>query len=265
MGYTRVASHREPLQPRFAGKHLLAMTIDIEGQKRAAATRALEFVHSGMRIGLGSGSTAKHFVALLAERIGAGLDIIAVPTSEATRHDAERLGIPLTSLDETSQLDITIDGADEIAPDLSLIKGGGGALFREKIVACASARMVVIADETKLVPVLGRFPLPIEVAPFGLEVTRRDIEAAAAELGCPGPLQLRRGKNGHVFVTDGGHWILDAALERIIQPKILADRLDAITGVVEHGLFVGIAQTAVIAGSDTLRVIERPSNPAERR
>jgi ribose 5-phosphate isomerase A len=146
-----------------------------------------------------------------------------------------------------------------------LIKGGGGALFREKIVACASARMVVIADETKLVPVLGRFPLPIEVAPFGFEVTRRGIEAAATELGCSGPIRLRCSKNGHVFVTDGGHWILDAALARIIQPKMLADRLDAITGVVEHGLFVGIAQTAVIAGSETLRVIERPPNPAERR
>src|SRR5438876_9615595 len=136
--------------------------MDVEAQKRAAAARALEFVQPGMRLGLGSGSTAKHFVELLGERVHAGLDVIGVPTSEATRADAERLGVPLTTLDETPELDLTVDGADEIATDLSLIKGGGGALLREKIVASASARMVVIADETKWVPVLGRFPLPIE-------------------------------------------------------------------------------------------------------
>src|SRR5919204_5037426 len=146
--------------------------MDIEAQKRAAAARALEFVQPGMRLGLGSGSTARHFVELLGERVRAGLDVIGVPTSETTRSDAERLGIPLTSLDATPQLDLTIDGADEIGPDLSLIKGGGGALLREKIVASASARMIVIADETKWVPTLGRFPLPIEVVPFGLAATR---------------------------------------------------------------------------------------------
>ena len=177
----------------------------------------------------------------------AGLEVVAVPTSEATRSDAERLGVPLTSLDETPALDLTVDGADEIAPDLSLIKGGGGALLREKIVASASARMVVIADETKWVAALGRFLLPIEVVPFGLAATRRAVEAAAAAAGCPGPALLRRGKDGHVFVTDGGHWILDAALERIADPRALADRLDGIAGVVEHGLFIGLAQTAVIA------------------
>jgi ribose 5-phosphate isomerase A len=237
-----------------------SMDLDVEGQKRAAAARALEFVQSGMRLGLGTGSTAKHFVALLGERVRAGLEVIAVPTSEATRNEAEQLGIPLTTLEEISELDLTVDGADEIAPDLTLIKGGGGALLREKIVACASARMIVIADETKWVSVLGRFPLPIEVAPFGLASTRRRIEAAAAELGCPGPALLRRAKDGHVFVTDGGHWILDAAFERIAHPRMLAERLDAITGVVEHGLFVGVAHTAVIADSNGLRVIERPSN-----
>jgi ribose 5-phosphate isomerase A len=135
--------------------------MDVEAQKRAAAARALEFVRPGMRLGLGSGSTAKHFVELLAERVRDGLDVIAVPTSEATRVDAERLGVPLTGLDETPELDLTVDGADEIAEDLSLIKGGGGALLREKIVASASARMVVIADESKWVSALGRFPLPI--------------------------------------------------------------------------------------------------------
>src|SRR5713101_5215909 len=231
--------------------------MDLDAQKRAAAARAVEFVRPGMRLGLGSGSTAKHFVELLAERVRAGLDIIGVPTSEATRSDAERLGVPLTSLDETPELDLTVDGADEIAPDLSLIKGGGGALLREKIVASASARMIVIADETKWVSALGRFPLPIEVVPFGLAATRRSIEAAAAAAGCAGPLQLRRAKDGHAFVTDGGHWILDAAFERIPDPKSLAERLDGIAGVVEHGLFIGLAGAAIIAGSSGVRVVER--------
>src|SRR5579872_2516044 len=142
--------------------------MNADAQKRAAAARAVEFVRPGMRIGLGTGSTARHFVELLGERVRGGLDIVAVPTSQATKADAERCAIPLTTLDETAALDLTVDGADEIAPDLSLIKGGGGALLREKIVAAASGRMIVIADESKWVPVLGAFPLPIEVMPFGL-------------------------------------------------------------------------------------------------
>ena len=137
--------------------------------------------------------------------------------------------MPLTTLDETPELDLTVDGADEIAPDLSLIKGGGGALLREKIVAAASARMVVIADESKWVAALGRFPLPVEVVPFGLAATRRAVEAAAAPAGCPGQALLRRDKDGHAFVTDGGHWILDAALERIADARSLADRLSRIS------------------------------------
>src|SRR5204863_9267884 len=193
------------------------MTADV--WKRNAAAGALDFVRSGMRLGLGTGSTAKHFVDLLAERVRGGLDVVAVPTSEVTRAQAERLGIPLTTLEETPELDLTVDGADEIAPDLSLIKGGGGALLREKIVAAASARMIVIADESKWVSVLGRFPLPVEVEPFGLAATRRAVQAAAAAAGCAGPALLRRAKDGHAFVTDGGHWILDAAFERIADPK----------------------------------------------
>src|SRR5436190_17846359 len=154
-----------------------------EDYKRQAAAAALEFVEPGMRLGLGTGSTAKHFVELLADRVRAGLDVVGVATSEATRTDAERLGLPLTTLDETPELDLTIDGADEIAPDLTLIKGGGGALLREKIVAAASARMVVIADSSKWVATLGRFPLPIEVVPFGLGVTERAIAAALPATG----------------------------------------------------------------------------------
>ena len=232
--------------------------MDIEAQKRQAAALAVEWVRPGMRLGLGTGSTARHFVALLAERVRAGLDVVGVATSEATRVDAERLGVPLTTLDETPELDLTVDGADEIAPDLSLIKGGGGALLREKIVAAASTRMVVVADESKWVATLGRFPLPVEVVPFGLVATRRAVEAAAAAAGCPGPAQLRRDKNGHAFVTDGGHWILDAALNRIDDARMLAERLSSIPGVVEHGLFIGMAQAAILAGPAGIRVVERP-------
>ncbi len=232
--------------------------MNADAQKRAAAARAVEFVRPGMRLGLGTGSTAKHFVELVGERVRAGLDIIAVPTSAATRADAERCGIKLTTLDETPQLDLTIDGADEIAPDFSLIKGGGGALLREKIVAAASTRMIVIADRSKWVATLGRFPLPIEVAPFGLGATQRAIDKAINALQRPGPLTVRPGKDGHAFVTDGGHWIIDAALGRIDDPKALAQALSGIPGVMEHGLFIGLAQTAILAGPDGVTVIERP-------
>jgi len=236
---------------------MLLCGMDVETQKRAAAARALDFVRPRMRLGIGTGSTARHFVDLLGERVRGGLSIVGVPTSEETRRQAESLGIPLTSVDETPELDLTVDGADEIAPDLSLIKGGGGALLREKIVASASAAMVVIADHSKWVSVLGRFPLPIEVVPFGLAATRRAVEAATSAAGAPGQALLRRTKDGHVFVTDGGHWILDAALERIAEPASLAWRLAAIPGVVEHGLFIGLARTAIIAGPDGVRTVDR--------
>src|SRR3984893_501364 len=229
----------------------------MDGLKRQAAARALEQVRDGMRLGLGTGSTAKHFVELLGERVCAGLGVIGVPDSAAARIYAVRCGIPLTTLDDIDRLDLTVDGADEIDPSLNVIKGGGGALLREKIVASASARMIVIADDSKWVSSLGRFPLPVEVVPFGLAATRRAVEAAAAAVGCAGPALLRRAKDGHAFVTDGGHWILDAAFERIADPKSLAERLDGITGVVEHGLFIGLAHAAVLAGSSGVRVVER--------
>ena len=160
--------------------------MDPDVLKRQAAARALEFVQPGMRLGLGTGSTVRHFIELLAERVHAGLNVVGVPTSEVTRADAQRLGVPLTTLEETPELDLTVDGADEIAPDLSLIKGGGGALLHEKIVASASAQMAVIADESKWVQTLGRFPLPIEVVSFGLAATRRAVEKAAVASGCSG-------------------------------------------------------------------------------
>ena len=231
------------------------MTVD--AQKRHAAARALDFVRPGMRLGLGTGSTARHFVELLGEKVRAGLDVVGVATSETTAADARRFGIPLTTLDETPQLDLTIDGADEIGPDLTLIKGGGGALLREKIVASASARMIVIADESKWVPALGRFPLPVEVVPFGFAVTKRAVERAAASAGATGAAVLRRGPDGHVFVTDGGHWIIDAALGRIPDAKALAAGLVTIPGVVDHGLFIGLAKAAILAGPNGVRVIER--------
>jgi ribose 5-phosphate isomerase A len=232
--------------------------MDVEAQKRAAAARAVEFVRPGMRLGLGTGSTAKHFVELLAERVRAGLDVVAVPTSEVTRTLADRFGITLTTLDETPKLDLTVDGADEIAPDLTLTKGGGGALLREKIVAAASETMIVIADASKFVSTLGRFPLPIEIATFGATATLRAVEALANDMGCPAAASIRKGQNGHAFVTDGGHWLIDAPLQRIADPQALAARLSAIPGVMEHGLFIGLARTAIVAGPDRVRLIERP-------
>ena len=229
--------------------------MDSNQQKHAAAARAVEFVRPGMRLGLGTGSTAIHLVDLLGERVRGGLEIVAVPTSEATHQQAVSCGIPLTTLDETPALDLTIDGADEISPDLTLIKGGGGALLREKIVAAASARMIVIADESKCVDVLGRFPLPVEIAPFGAGATRLAVQAVLRAQ--PGMLTLRKSEDGHAFVTDGGHFIVDAALGRIEDPREVARALIAVPGVMEHGLFVGLASTAVIGGPDGVRIVER--------
>jgi ribose 5-phosphate isomerase A len=225
--------------------------------KRQAAAQALEHVRDGMKLGLGTGSTAKHFVDLLGERVAGGLRVIGVPTSEATRAQAEACRIPLTTLDEVDRLDLTIDGADEMDPALNLIKGGGGALLREKIVAAASDRMIVIADDTKWVDVLGRYPLPIEVVPFGLAATQRAMAAAFAQSGVSGQMGLRKGQDGHVFVTDGGHWIIDAHLGRIADAPRLAGLLSPIPGVVEHGLFIGLASTAILAGAQGIRVVER--------
>jgi ribose 5-phosphate isomerase A len=230
---------------------------DVDGLKRAAAARALEYVQPGMRLGLGTGSTAAHFVDLLAAKTAAGLDIVGVPTSEATRSQAERLGIPLATLDEHAALDLTVDGADEIDGELNLIKGGGGALLREKIVASASYEMIVIADEGKFVDRLGRFPLPIEVVDFGLPATSRAVEKAVAAAGCEGVLKLRRKPDGHVFVTDQGHVILDAALGAIADVRSLARHLADVPGVVEHGLFIGLARRAILAGPSGVRVVER--------
>lgn len=226
--------------------------------KRRAAARAVEMVEAGMRLGLGTGTTATHFVDLLAERVHQGLDVICVPSSEATRAQAERLGLRLTTLDETPRLDLTVDGADEIDPELRLIKGGGGALLREKILATASDRMVVIADRSKFVDVLGRFPLPLEVVAFGVISTRMHVEAQAEDAGCYGEIELRRKADGAPFLTDNGNLILDCRFGEIREPELLADALCVIPGVVEHGLFLGLADTAILAGPGGIEVIDAP-------
>ncbi|MEP0945229.1 MAG: ribose-5-phosphate isomerase RpiA [Rhizobiaceae bacterium] len=227
-----------------------------EALKTIAGRAALEFVQDGMRLGIGTGSTAEAFIKVLAPKVADGLNVIGVPTSERTRALCEQLNIPLTTLEQTPQLDLTIDGADEIDPALSLIKGGGGALLREKIVAAASKDMLVIADESKLVDPLGAFPLPIEVNPFGLAATRIMIEHAADRLGLSGPLTLRMAQGDEPFVTDGGHYILDASFGRIVDPHTLSAALNAVPGVVEHGLFTGLAGRAIISNKDGARIVE---------
>ncbi|QLF70729.1 ribose-5-phosphate isomerase RpiA [Peteryoungia desertarenae] len=230
--------------------------MDAREMKIKAAAAALEHVEDGMRLGIGTGSTAEEFVRLLAERVAAGLNVVGVPTSERTARLCVELGVPLKSLDELPDLDLTIDGADEVDGNLRLIKGGGGALLREKIVAAASARMIVIADETKVVETLGRFPLPIEINSFGQVATQRAVEKLASTLGLTGDLVLRVRADESLFMTDGGHLILDASFGRIPDADALASQLNAIPGVVEHGLFINLASLAIIAGPAGARVME---------
>ncbi|MET0347175.1 MAG: ribose-5-phosphate isomerase RpiA [Methyloceanibacter sp.] len=226
--------------------------------KESAARAALDLVKDGMRLGLGTGSTAARFIDGLGARVKAGLNVVCVPTSETTWLQAERLRIPLTTLDETPELDLTVDGADEIDRELRLIKGGGGALLREKIVATASNRMVVIADESKVVPALGAFPLPVEVVRFGLLTTMHAIEAIAAEAGCRGAVTLRPGKGEAPFVTDQGNLVVDCAFGTIPEPEVLAFALKRVPGVVEHGLFLGLADLAIVAGGGGVKALRRP-------
>ena len=224
--------------------------------KVQAARKALEYVQPGMKLGLGTGSTAAKFVDLLGAKVKDGLDVICVPTSEATAAQARALGIKLTTLDEEPILDLTVDGADELDDQLRLIKGGGGALLREKIVAVSSDRLIVIADASKKVATLGAFAVPVEVVRFGLASTTRMIEALASDIGCEGTVTLRKGKDGAPFLTDGGNVILDCAFGALADPESLDDVLRQIPGVVENGLFIGICDTAIVAGPDGVEVIE---------
>jgi ribose 5-phosphate isomerase A len=233
--------------------------------KVAAAERALTYVEPGMRVGLGTGSTAAKFVDALGKKVATGLDVLCVATSEATQMQAEKLGIRMSTLDETPFLDLTVDGADELDGELRLIKGGGGALLREKIVATASGRMIVIADASKKVDLLGAFPLPLEVVPFGLTATRNMITALAADVGCEGDIKVRMLGGGKPFLTDSGNLILDCHFGRIEEPEDLDEALKLIPGVVENGLFIGIADLAVLAGADGVVLLgaENGAEPSE--
>ncbi len=222
----------------------------VEQMKQKAALRALEQVESGMKLGLGTGSTARYFVDGLGAKVADGLEVVCVPTSEATREQALSLDIKLASLDELKRLDLTVDGADELDADLRLIKGGGGALLREKIVAAASELMIVIADDSKKVATLGAFDLPVEVNMFAHGATAAAIADALSETGHQGAINLRG--DDSPFITDGGHYIYDCALRQIEDPEGLAQALLNVPGVVEHGLFLGYATAAILAGNDGL-------------
>ncbi|MEM7302233.1 MAG: ribose-5-phosphate isomerase RpiA [Pseudomonadota bacterium] len=226
--------------------------------KREAAAMALDHVKSGMKLGIGSGSTAEAFCHLLGAKVADGLAIVGVPTSERTAALCRELSVPLSTLEEMPALDLTIDGADELDGDLSLIKGGGGALLREKIVATASEKMFVIADGTKLVDKLGAYPLPIEINKFGSQVTIDAIAAVADKLRLSGALAVRE-RDGAQFVTDGGHLIVDASFGRIETAGQLAIELNQIPGVVEHGLFIGIADKAFIASAGGIQTLDAPN------
>ena len=225
--------------------------------KREAAAKALEFVTSGMKLGLGTGSTAEAFLELLGPRVRGGLEVDCAATSERTAQKARALGIPLGELDALCPLDLTVDGADEADRALNLIKGAGAALLREKIVAASSKAMIVIADETKLVARLGKFPLPVEVIPFGRGSTELRIKDASRALGYEDmTLQLRM-KDGAPVKTDSGNVVYDCAFGAIKDAAALASALSAVPGVVEHGLFIGIATTLLIAHPGEVEVIRR--------
>jgi len=215
--------------------------------KKAAAAQAIEsFLKDGMTIGLGSGTTSRWFVRILGERVAKGLKVIGVPSSKSTGQLAEEVGVQLADLNEVGQLDLTIDGADEIDGKGRMIKGGGANLLWEKIVACASKKMVCIVDESKLVERLGRFPLPVEVIPFAWKSTERHLRGLLKQEGFEAVQIEMRGGLEKPLVTDSGHYLLDCHLGQIADPESLASKLKTIPGVVEHGLFIGIATDAVV-------------------
>jgi ribose 5-phosphate isomerase A len=222
-------------------------TLDLE--KQIAGRAAAELVEPETIVGLGSGSTATWAIRFLGDRVRSGLKIVGIPTSQNTKRLAEQLGIPLATLEQHPQIDIDIDGADEIDPQLNLIKGGGGALLREKIIASASRRFIVVGDSSKQVAHLGKFPLPVEVIPFAESVISKRIAALGATIS-------RRG-GANPFVTDEGHHILDCTFGEIADPAALADQLKSIPGVVEHGLFIGMAELALIGKDGKVTQLRR--------
>ncbi len=230
-----------------------------ETAKTHAARAALNYVKDGMVLGLGSGSTADIFTELLGLRVADGLKVQGIPTSQRTADAAAEAGIPLLSIEHADRIDLTVDGADEIGPDFALIKGGGGCLLREKIIANASDLMVVIADESKIVSTLGAFALPVEIDPFGFSITARKVFDVFGITGSARPaVSLREDKrSGKPFITDGGHYILDCACGVIADPAKTAAQLCAVPGVVEHGLFIDLARVAIIGGEHGAEILER--------
>jgi ribose 5-phosphate isomerase A len=230
-----------------------------DSPKTQAARAALDYVKNGMILGLGSGSTAEIFIELLGIRVAAGLKVQGIPTSDQTAEAAREAGIELLSIEHADRIDLTVDGADEIGPNFALIKGGGGRLLREKIIANASDLMVVIADESKIVKTLGAYPLPVEVDRFGFSITAKKVFDALCLAGSSRPdVQLRQHKNSDKpFITDGGHYILDCACTTIPDPAKTAARLCAVPGVVEHGLFIDLARVVIIGDEHNAEILER--------
>lgn len=223
--------------------------LDYEAEKKLAALKSVEYIEDGMSVGLGSGSTARMFVQALGERVRQGLSIQAIPTSKKTKALAVKEGIPLTDFGEIRRLDVTVDGADEVDPQLNLIKGGGGALLREKIVATATDRFIVVADSRKPVKTLGAFPLPVEVIPFGWQNVAESIKKLDSVV------ELRIKENGRPFRTSQRNFVLDCRFGTIEDPVELGFRLRRIIGVVEHGLFVGMTNTAIIGRGDSVDIL----------
>ena len=220
-------------------------------EKEAAARASLQFVKDGQVVGLGTGSTAAYFIKLLAEQVKNGLRVRGIPTSVRSRELAQSLGIPLTTLDECQEIAVTVDGADEVDPQLRLIKGGGGAMLREKIVASATEKLVIVADASKQVAVLGQFPLPVEVIPFAQMLVSKRIAALGADVS------VRKGEDGTPYVTDENNHILDCRFGQIPDADGLAQQLSDMPGVVEHGLFIGMASVALFAKGSEIGELRR--------
>lgn len=231
-----------------------------DDRKRAAALKALDFIQPGQIVGLGTGSTAAHFVRALGEKVRAGLKITGVPTSAAAEALAVESAIPLAGVDDVPHIDITIDGADEADRAFRLIKGGGAAHLREKIVAAASRRMIAIMDDSKLVEGLGAFPLPVEIVPFAHRTTMRHIAAAAVAAGCGGNFIRLRGGDAHPLITDNGNLVADLDCQTIPDAEALAAALSAIPGVVEHGLFIGLCSGLIVGTQSGVEIIEPPAH-----
>jgi len=220
-------------------------------EKEAAARASLTFVQDGQVVGLGTGSTAAHFIKLLGEKVKNGLHIRGIPTSDRSREMAISLGIPLTTLDECQEIAVTVDGADEVDPQLRLIKGGGGAMLREKIVASATKQLVIVADATKQVERLGKFPLPVEVIKFAQALVAKRIAAMGADV------RLRTDSDGEPYLTDENNHILDCRFGEIRDPDRLARELSEMPGVVEHGLFIGMASIVLFARGNEIVELRR--------